>query len=281
MRQRISRPTRLVTLGYHDVTMAGTPEESGFSGPAAEYYKLERAQFVRHLEMIAACVSGPPTTTRALAAGVPERSLLLTFDDGGSSAMTVADLLDERGWHGHFFVPTDMVGARGFLTSGQIVELARRGHVVGSHSCSHPPRMWTMRWDALVSEWRRSVEALAMVLGTAVDVASVPGGFYARRVARAASRAGICVLFTSEPVSRASYIDDCLVAGRFRILRTTKASEAAALAVGRSAPAMRQWAAWQAKKVAKVLVGPGYEWLGRALSSRTRPGVTVGDPGSG
>ena len=41
----------------------------------------------------------------------------------------VADELEQMGWRGHFFITSDWIGRRGFLTAGQIRELRRRGHV--------------------------------------------------------------------------------------------------------------------------------------------------------
>ena len=44
-----------------------------------------------------------------------ERHVLLTFDDGGKSAVRIADLLEEQGWRGHFFITTAMIGEPGFV----------------------------------------------------------------------------------------------------------------------------------------------------------------------
>ena len=69
-------------------------------------------------------------------------SWLITFDDGGVSALqTTADLLEKYGWRGVFFVTTDRIGTPTFLNADHVRELHRRGHVIGSHSCSHPERM--------------------------------------------------------------------------------------------------------------------------------------------
>src|SRR5439155_279734 len=134
--------------------------------------------------------------------------VLLTFDDGGASAYgCVADLLEGAGWRGHFFITTDYLGTPGFVGGAQIRELAGRGHVIGTHSCSHPTRMARCSWDRLIGEWSRSAQALAEVLGEPVRVGSVPGGAFARRVAAAAAAAGLTALFTSEPTVRCRVVD--------------------------------------------------------------------------
>src|SRR5207244_1554243 len=89
--------------------------------------------------------------------GLPgPRELVFTFDDGGASAMRAAELLDTRGFAGHFLITTNYIGTRGFVTERDIRELARRGHTVGSHSCSHPLRMGHCSWTQLMEEWTDS-----------------------------------------------------------------------------------------------------------------------------
>jgi len=164
-------------------------------------------------------------------------------------------MLDEFGWKAHFFVTSGRVDTAGFLSGGQIRELRRRGHVVGSHSHSHPTRMAHCSDAELDNEWQRSVECLSGILGEPVRVASVPGGYYSRRVASAAARAGIGLLFNSEPVARAHSVDGCLVLGRFTAQRATPAAWAAAVAAGNRAVLGREYLFWNAKKLAKALLG--------------------------
>jgi peptidoglycan/xylan/chitin deacetylase (PgdA/CDA1 family) len=122
--------TKIAALMYHDVE--ATPAESGFRAPSAAAYKLDLPAFRSHLEIIA---RGPvrPTTVFEALASPREKHVLLTFDDGGKSAIRIAGLLEERGWCGHFFITTAMIGESGFVTGDEIRELHRRGHVVGSH----------------------------------------------------------------------------------------------------------------------------------------------------
>src|SRR5262249_51253399 len=142
----------------------------------------------------------------------------ITFDDGGVSAYDeVATLLDKRRWPGHFLITTDCIGRAGFLSKEQIRGLRKRGHVIGSHSCSHPSRMSECSWQQLIVEWHSSVAILSDILGEAVVVASVPGGYYSRAVAEAAARAGVRALFTSEPVIRHQQVDGCYVLGRYTL----------------------------------------------------------------
>src|SRR2546421_11759443 len=130
-------------------------------------------------------------------------------------------MLERHGLRGHFFVVTDFIGTAPFLNADQIRELRGRGHVVGSHSCSHPERISACGREQLVEEWRRSCAVLSDILGEAVTTASVPGGFYSKAVAEAAAEAGVRLLYTSEPTTRTWTVAGCEVRGRYSVVRGT------------------------------------------------------------
>jgi peptidoglycan/xylan/chitin deacetylase (PgdA/CDA1 family) len=240
------------TLMYHDVISARGGRDSGFSGAGAEHYKLDSASFREHLD---ALVHGD-------SAEVP----LLTFDDGGASAYhEIAPLLEARGLRGHFFIATDWLGKPGFLVPEQVVELAARGHVIGSHSASHPARIDRLPEAQLRDEWRRSTAFLSELLNAPVELGSIPGGHYSTAVVRAARSAGIRYLFTSEPRSRAWTIDDCTVFGRYAVKRHTSARVAQGYASGAVRYVLPQWAFWQLTKLGKKLAGRSYESARRTL----------------
>jgi peptidoglycan/xylan/chitin deacetylase (PgdA/CDA1 family) len=161
------------------------------------------------------------------------------------------------------------VGTRGFVDESAIRELDRMGHVIGSHSVTHPERMASLPADDLLREWRESVDILAHVLGKAVLTASVPGGYYRPNVAVAAIQAGIKTLFTSEPVRRAHVVDGCLVVGRYSIRRGASAEEAARAAAGAAVSWVPAYAGWNARKLAKRLAGERYEGFRRTLLTRS------------
>lgn len=250
---------RAISLIYHDVTERGEAEKSGFTGADAALYKLDCNQFDAHLNAIAAKTDAPILVSEIPASKFQKPPLLLTFDDGGVGAYTcTAEMLERAGWRGHFFVSTDYIGARGFLDRAQIQDLRARGHVIGTHSCSHPVRMSHCSWQELLDEWSRSVETLSGILGEQVTVASVPGGFYSRKIAEAASAAGLRTLFNSEPVTTVKHVDDCAVLGRYSIQRGTSADAVASLVAGRITPRVSRAFGWNVKKVGKKLGGQYY-----------------------
>ena len=264
----------VVALMYHDVTPTGREHSSGFPGGDAARYKLSTATFSDHLRAIRSRVPSKPITVDALAAATGSAlPLLLTFDDGGAGAAAAADCLDDVGWRGHFFVTTDYIGRPGFLTASQICDLHRRGHVIGSHSCSHPLRMSRCPVDRLRTEWDRSVATIADILGERVDTASVPGGDFSEAVGASASEAGIQYLFTSRPAVAVRRRFDTLVLGRYTVRRTTSAGRVAAVAAGRRLPRVQQLAMWDLRRIAKAAAGRGYlrvrrHWLGGSRDMR-------------
>ena len=241
-------------LLYHDVAPRDEWGNTGFSGGDAAVYKLERAAFDAHLAKLAT-IGRPP-------ARVPDAApdgWLLTFDDGGASAMThTAPALETRNWRGHFFMTVGQLGAPGFLDAAALRDLHRRGHVIGSHTVSHPLRMSSCGPAELRREWADSVEALADILGERPTVASVPGGAFARVVAETAAEAGIRVLFTSEPTARAWRVGPVRCIGRFTLWNGMPAEAAYAFATGRGLWPIRQRLAWDVKKLAKATLGPAY-----------------------
>jgi len=194
--------TRLVSLLFHDV-YADDPSESGFAGAAADRYKLPLAAFERQLDGLARARRDAPLLVDDRTVAVGRTAFAITIDDGGVSLYTqVADRLERLGWRAHCFITTGRIGERGFLAPSQLRELRARGHVLGSHSASHPTRFGALSPREMVKEWGESRAALQDLLGQDVTVGSVPGGYYTPRVAAAAAEAGLRVLFTSEPETR-------------------------------------------------------------------------------
>jgi peptidoglycan/xylan/chitin deacetylase (PgdA/CDA1 family) len=257
---------RALALLYHDVVEPGDWDASGFPGSSAATYKLERPAFERHLTAVSAAAARRGTVQQLAAAPPGPPLVLLTFDDGGASAYgCIADLLEGAGWRGHFFITTDFLDAPGFVTRRQVRDLAARGHVIGTHSCSHPSRMARCRTDHLREEWTRSTGVLADLLGDPVRIGSVPNGAFSRRVAVTAAAAGIKGLFTSEPTMHCDNVDGCVVIGRFLLRSNTPAEVAGALASGKRGARLRQLWFWNLKKVAKVVAGDAYLALRRTV----------------
>lgn len=252
------------TLMYHDIAPLAQRDAVGFPGALAGRYKLEPEAFETHLDALAA--TGLHVGTAPAAGAAPQ--VALTFDDGGASAVLAAAALERRGWHGQFFVTSARIGTPGFLSGEQLRELVRCGHVVGSHSDTHPTYMGRLTRERLDDEWTRSRAAIGEILGAPPRTASVPGGYLSRAVIASAAAAGYELLFTSEPTARVTR-DQLVVRGRYTIWASTPAHVAAAYACGRSMACGRLWLEWNAKKLAKRSSPAAYQVLRRVRARRS------------
>lgn len=252
---------KVASLMYHDVVAPGQDDESGFPGPSAASYKLHWSDYQAQVASLAASGLRFPRVDHADASRPGH--CLLTFDDGGASSLGAARVLDAHGMTGHFLVTTERIGSPGFATEADLRALAAAGHVVGSHSHTHPPDISRLPAAAIRAQWRDSVDRLADVLGAPVEVASIPGGFYSPEVAASAIGCGIRWLFTSEPVVAVARQGPALLIGRYTLQRDMGTDTALAFARGTGTARQRQWLLWNIKKPAKRLAGPAYRWLRR------------------
>ena len=242
-------------LTYHDVAPVERQESVGFAGLTAARYKLTPEAFSEHL----ASIEATRTQVGVLASEQHLPSAALSFDDGGASAADIAVALERRGWRGHFFITTSRIGSPGFLDERGLVELTQRGHVIGSHSHTHPTYMGRLHRQSIDREWSESRALLAEILGATPDIASVPGGFVTPSVIDSAARAGYRILLTSEPRSRPRRRGSILVLGRYAIWSSTPAATAARYARGDPWACRRLLIEWKAKTCAKRLSPTLYE----------------------
>jgi len=267
--RKSGRPADLavVTLLYHEV--AGRSEESGFKRHSAMPYRQSASTFLDHLEILSKSAV-QPTTISQWKPSAGGRSLFLTFDDGGHSAFRAARLVEEKGWRAHFFIVTAFIGTEGFLSSDEILDLHRRGHVIGSHSHRHPDIFYNLSREEMLQEWQTSCEALSEIIQTPIVVASVPGGDMDRRTIETAGEAGIRYLFTSEPVLVPWKHGDTTCLGRFCLRRDTPLKRIEDYANFRTGPG-ELWLR-RSKQAIKRLAAPLYtllSWQNRlALPSR-------------
>jgi peptidoglycan/xylan/chitin deacetylase (PgdA/CDA1 family) len=255
---------KIITLGYHDVVDEGSASEQAVR-VAPSRYTLTREVFRRHL----AAIRHTQAQVSTINGNNAPQTVLITFDDGGIGGYTcAAEELERMGWRGHFFITTDWIGRDGFMNRHQIRELRRRGHVIGSHTRSHPARMSRLSWDELISQWTDSRATLSELLGELVTTASVSDGYYSAQVGRSAADAGLQFLFNSEPTAYVSVVDGCSVLGRYSMVSSTTAEEAGALAAGAMGAYLRQAISWNGKKIVKAIAGEGYLTLRRMILSK-------------
>jgi peptidoglycan/xylan/chitin deacetylase (PgdA/CDA1 family) len=252
---------------YHEVT--DEPGASGYQRPGARAYSLSRSAFARHLDAIAAGPC-PPAGVTSVDFTQDGRYLFLTFDDGGKSARQIADELAARGWKGHFFIVTARIGERTFLRPSDILAIRAAGHVVGSHSHTHPDIFRDLPRSRMLLEWRVSSDILSALLGEPCVTGSVPGGDSSLEVLQSASDAGLRYLFTSEPILRPYQVANCWVLGRLGV-KTDHSAERI-----RELVEFRGWARAHFERRLKLIARLGMGPLYRLYVERsTRPIAAV------
>jgi peptidoglycan/xylan/chitin deacetylase (PgdA/CDA1 family) len=256
--QREAGLMSVLALLYHDIVKREQRHLSGFQGADADIYKLDPDEFTTHMEGIQRLKALKMLAEGDAQSPVFER-VRITVDDGGAGAWAAAEILERFGWRGYFFIVTDRINDAKFLHESQIADLHRRGHKIGSHSCSHPGQMWSCTAEQLEHEWGDSTRKLSQIIQTDVTLASVPFGFYSPRVGEAASKAGIRTLFTSEPVTSYRNIGQCTVLGRFSVQEGVPGDWVCSLVAGMRGPRYERYLSWNGKKLLKR--AGGQLWL--------------------
>lgn len=251
---------QIATFMYHDVT--DQPGDSGFSHPGARAYAHSRAEFERHLDELSACGITPELVT-SIHPAAGEQHILLSFDDGGRSALHTGDALVRRGWLGHFFIITSRIGSRAFLGASDILYLRSCGHIIGSHSHTHPSIFRDLDSRQMLEEWRVSADILSSLLAERCLIGSVPGGDISKLTLQVGAAAGLRFLFTSEPWLQPRFVDGCTVLGRFCVKGDVTAAAIRELA------AMRGWQSVQFERRMKVLASRAFAPLYRLYVRRT------------
>ena len=186
-----------VVLMYHDL-ISRTDKTSGFQNESAFQYKVEEAAFEEQVKAIQG------------------EKVLFTFDDGGVSFYTkAAPILEKYGFKGLFFISTGYIGTPGFLSTKQIKELEKRGHIIGSHSHSHPHDFTKLTRDEVQYEWKQSYNVLKDIVGDKPIPVSIPNGYSSKTVLEEAVNCGFTDIYNSEPTTKIKNFLGHKVIGRY------------------------------------------------------------------
>ncbi len=111
-------------------------------------------------------------------ADLPEKPVVLTFDDGYADAYEVAaPVLAEGGMVGTFFLISGCMEQAGYLSWAQAAELTRMGMEIGNHSATHPD-LTALDRAAQRDEIEGAAAAIEAALGTRPQVFCYPLGRY-------------------------------------------------------------------------------------------------------
>lgn len=99
-------------------------------------------------------------------ASLPEKPVMITFDDGDLEQYELAaPLLEKHGFKAAFFIMTASIGRRGYqhyMDKQQIKDLADRGHTIGCHTWDHHnvKKYQGQDWVTQIEEPTKKLEAI-------------------------------------------------------------------------------------------------------------------------
>ncbi len=109
---------------------------------------------------------------------LPEKPVLLCFDDGSATHRTVAlPMLEQLGLPAIFFPMTVVLGKDDWLSPDQLREIDAAGMEVGAHSWDHQrmDRISDEEWARQITEPKATLEE---ILGHPVDMLAYPNGMW-------------------------------------------------------------------------------------------------------
>jgi peptidoglycan/xylan/chitin deacetylase (PgdA/CDA1 family) len=237
--------TIIPILVYHSV--------SANPAPWIAPYTVTPLAFAHHLELMAASGRTALTVSQlvdALAgrAKLPQRPLLVTFDDGFADFARAAPMLAARALPSTLYVTTGALCGRGpqrqppktalppapMLDWSQLLELAEQHVEIGAHTHTHP-QLDVLHPAAADHEIRRCKHLLEEVLGREVPSFAYPHGFHSatvRRLVRQAGYTSACAVGNA----LSSHADHVFSLARLMVRADTTYQQIATWLAGRDAP---------------------------------------------
>ena len=122
---------------------------------------------------------------------LPSKPIILSFDDGWNDQFTYAfPILKAYGYTATFFVFTNAIGRRGFLSWDELRQLLAAGMTIGDHTRSHPYLTDISSSAALWNEIDGSKKILEKHLGVSINEFAYPFGAYNNVIQMLVKKAG-------------------------------------------------------------------------------------------
>lgn len=153
---------------------------------------------------------------------IPDKSILITIDDGWKSIYTDAyPILKEFGYPFTIYLYTNYIDRGGSsMTSEMITEMMQNGATIGSHSVSHPMPSKVLKYqrkgeeaykEFIDLEFGESKKILESKFGQPIDTYVYPGGLHTPEMYESAALLGYKHLFTVKPGKVTRMTDDNII----------------------------------------------------------------------
>jgi len=171
MKKRLNIPV----LMYHGIEDEDTP--AGYEDAGSLLYVLLKEQFNEQMQYLQD--QGYHVVSLLDLADInnlPEKSVVITFDDGHRSDYTIAlPILKKFGYTACFYITTKWLGSNNFLLPEHVSVLGREGMLIGSHGVTHT-FFNDMSKEQAAEELRDSKKVLENLTSEPVTAFSAPGG---------------------------------------------------------------------------------------------------------
>jgi peptidoglycan/xylan/chitin deacetylase (PgdA/CDA1 family) len=94
---------------------------------------------------------------------LPDHPFLISFDDAHVEHYTLAlPVLEQYNFKAVFFIMTVCIDKKGFLSSQQVADISKRGHLIGAHTWDHPnlTKLPMFKWGSEVDKPKRKLESI-------------------------------------------------------------------------------------------------------------------------
>ncbi|SRR6266446_775721 len=240
-----SEQKKIPILMYHSISCSSNPRFQQFTVPPLVF--AEQMAYLYNHQYTPITVTQLIQTRSRNTFVLPERPVVLTFDDGFADFFTAAlPVLQQYRFAATLYVATAFIGGtsrwlryerettRSMLTWEQLIEISASGIECGAHSHSHP-QLDTLPSMAAKDEVLQSRSILEDHLGLEVLSFAYPHGYHTARVQQLVREAG----YTSACAVRyamSSETDDPFSLARLLVSPDSNGEEFAALLTGRSSP---------------------------------------------
>lgn len=111
---------------------------------------------------------------------VPEKAVMITFDDTDLDQFTVAKpVLDEHHFKGVFFIMTVSLGRPHYMSKEQVKQLSDEGHYIGSHTWDHH-NVKKYQGEDWVTQIEKPSRQLEQITGKKIAFFAYPFGLWNR-----------------------------------------------------------------------------------------------------
>jgi peptidoglycan/xylan/chitin deacetylase (PgdA/CDA1 family) len=140
-------------------------------------------------QLAAAMSSGAP---------LPEKSIVISFDDGRpNNYTTAAPIVEKYGFRATFFVVPGRIGTDREMTAAQISDLAARGHEIANHTLDHVD-LTSVTFDQARAQIRLAGDVIQSLTGLRPVALAYPYGPTDATAEEAAAAEGIQLAFVTD-----------------------------------------------------------------------------------